>query len=275
MQHNEDFYINRKKKSSHLGGEDGESWAVSYSDLLMVLMSFFIVFFNMEEEPVDSGLTQLIYTFHEDSEMKQVNPKTGELIEDVQSKQKGKNKKLFSGFEDFFGNKEDKSRKISSLSEGEGAKKVKLTNEQIQKLKEDNSTFFVIDKTKNKGASGNGSSKSGVAANGLMIDFSSNMYGIGEYNLSDKSKDEIKVILEKIKPLKNKFNLVFIGHSDQIPMAANKKVIDSNLILSSLRAAKAVEYAIMLGYDPIWVSAQGVGEYSRNSRSLSLRVMER
>lgn len=269
MQRNdEDMYIIREKKAQKNEHHENESWAVSYSDLLMVLMSFFIVFFNMDDTPTDDGLNQLIYKFHNHTNLKEINPTTNELItkEDMPKKniRIGKN---FSSLNEMFDESKDK-RAPSSLDKNVNGNFKKLSQDEMNKLRKENATFFVIN-NENVGA------ESKKATKGLLVDFSSDLYRVGEYELNEKSKKEIKTILENIDPKNSKFNLVFIGHSDTIPISGHRAVIDSNLILSSLRAAKAVEFAINLGYDPVWVSAQGVGEYTRNTRSLSLRVIER
>jgi hypothetical protein len=36
-----------------------------------------------------------------------------------------------------------------------------------------------------------------------------------------------------------------------------------------------VEFALNLGFDPRAVTGQGAGEFSRNTRSLSIRITER
>ena len=107
------------------------------------------------------------------------------------------------------------------------------------------------------------------------IDCPDNIYRNGKYNISDTHKKQLVELFEAIKPYQEHINLVFIGHTDQTPIKSKFGVIESNLILSHLRAAKAVEFAIEKGFDPMWVSSQGLSEYTRNTRSLSVRIMER
>ena len=42
-----------------LNVDESTSWAVSYSDMLMVLMSFFIIFFSYDESKRETGLSQI------------------------------------------------------------------------------------------------------------------------------------------------------------------------------------------------------------------------
>ncbi len=45
---------------AHIEEGDGHLWAVSYADLLMVLMSFFIIFFSFKDESKDNGQDGLL-----------------------------------------------------------------------------------------------------------------------------------------------------------------------------------------------------------------------
>ncbi len=45
----EDLQVERRR-SSHGPAHGGEGWAVSYADMLMVLLSFFVMFFSLKEE---------------------------------------------------------------------------------------------------------------------------------------------------------------------------------------------------------------------------------
>lgn len=48
-----------RKTNLKVDGGDGHSWAVSYADLLMVLLSFFVIFFSLSEENPDTAHEQL------------------------------------------------------------------------------------------------------------------------------------------------------------------------------------------------------------------------
>lgn len=48
-----------RKTNIKIDAGDGHGWAVSYADLLMVLLSFFVIFFSLSEENPDSVQDQL------------------------------------------------------------------------------------------------------------------------------------------------------------------------------------------------------------------------
>ncbi len=109
----------------------------------------------------------------------------------------------------------------------------------------------------------------------LLINFPDDIYGVGQYNVTPDIKSRLDNFLRSLKPYSEKVALVFIGHTDKRPVAGQKQIINSNFVLSSVRANRALEYALQQGFDPRWVAAQGVGEYVRQTRSLSIRIIER
>lgn len=236
----------RKHKHSNLHEGEGEGWAVSYSDLLMVLMSFFIIFYNTDDTKKDridkiiaalksSGIKSTVVKENK----KEADPKTS----DAQAKEG-----------------EEGQRSIAAIS---------LDTVMISKIKPEKDDAGKWSKLLKKG---NDASK---YKGGVLIDLPDNIYRNGKYNISDTHKKQLVELFEAIKPYQEHINLVFIGHTDQTPIKSKFGVIESNLILSHLRAAKAVEFAIEKGFDPMWVSSQGLSEYTRNTRSLSVRIMER
>jgi flagellar motor protein MotB len=276
------FIQNRKKHKSTLGDEPGEGvWAVSYADLLMVLMSFFIIFFSLEGDQSKNNKTQamddIVYELQTDLFALQKNS-SGEKLTAAQSIKTRRAPAGITVLNSF--NKDIKSpseTKVLSKHQVDTAsqsvnKCLKGTEKQCEPTKLDDAiSFYSIGSPDPKTA------KASTIKNnkGIMIDFPKDIFAPGAFNLSDKTQAEVVNVLSKLRPHMGKINLVFVGHTDEIPMGANRKVINSNLVLSSLRASKAVEIAIKNGFDPVWVSAQGVGEHNRNSRTLSLRVVMR
>lgn len=237
----EEVIPTRRRRSSHssIHEGEGEGWAVSYSDLLMVLMSFFIIFYNTDDstgEKIDSVLKELNLqgiTVNKESLTKEEKEA---LIQD------------------------DFARKVASL-ELDGVTISKIQPEKVSTGKWNKLLKKGNDAAKYKG--------------GIIIDLPDNIFANGKFELSNKTQKSLDHLLEVIKPYHQHLNLVFIGHTDAAPVNSKIGVIDSNLILSHVRAAKAVEYATGKGFDPMWVSSQGLSEFTRNTRSLSIRIMER
>jgi chemotaxis protein MotB len=244
-----------KKRKGH--EESAESWAVSYADLLMVLMSFFIVFFSLEEKKSGEFLLSSIVAGLKDHTGAQILDEKGTPIS-------GKSEKLFPGF---VSTPDSEGREPASVAPANLKPNFTIIISKLESPESDkNPAQPNVDSVP----------KNSVAQKtGLQIDLVENIYSPGSYEMSQEAKTQLEKVLAGLLPFKEKINLVFVGHTDAVPIKAGKNVIESNMILSSLRASKAVEMALSKGYNPYWVSAQGFAEYSRNTRSLSLRVMER
>lgn len=52
-------HVRIEHKRVELSTDDSQSWAVSYSDMLMVLMSFFVLFFSYDEKKRDSMISDI------------------------------------------------------------------------------------------------------------------------------------------------------------------------------------------------------------------------
>lgn len=224
----------RRRQKSHIEGHE-EGWAVSYADLLMVLMSFFIIFFNQEDK-VQSVIGDIVIGLgHDLTEGKQLSSENNYLLHNFNENTPRKPAS----------NHLDLNITELKTSTGKGDQKGAHTNKVSDKV------------------------------NGILVDLSDNIFAKGEFTINKNVTKELDYILQKLKPYKDKVNIVFIGHSDSTPMAEQRKIIRDNMILSSLRASSAVEYTINKGFAPYWVSAQGRAEYGRSTRSLSVRVIER
>lgn len=240
--------MRRSSKKRHIE-EHEESWAVSYADLLMVLMSFFIVFFNIESGKGENE-NELVDIISKPF-------KTGDA-----SKAKGR---------ELSGNK--KSGEIAALVN----LKKDLRGLDINVLGIDSSGNTVRNKNDN-GISSDFDKEVTTSVDkirGLLVELPDDVFNIGSYRVNSEIESYIDSILDKISKYSEKITIVAIGHSDRIPMRSGKRVVDSNFVLSSLRASKAVEYIVSKGYDKNWVFGQAVSVENRATRSLTLKIYER
>jgi len=234
----QDFQVARNRR---LYKEDNEvpsvsgDWAVSYSDLLMILIVFFIIFFNVEHAKKTDVVQKVIISLQKEL----ASAATGTSGQNSRTVASVRGKSNFTY--EVIGNK-------------------KSTNAKIKK----SWSKIFNSKSKNKGEK-----------NGVFIELSDDLFNRGNYQLTENAKSEIKLILRAVKPYKESVSIVFIGHTDNVRVNPNAKIIDSNMVLSSLRASKAVEFATNNGFDKFWVSAQGMADNNRNTRSLSIRILER
>lgn len=111
---------------------------------------------------------------------------------------------------------------------------------------------------------------------GILVHLPDNLYPAGEFALNDRAKESLAKLLARIEPYAGQLTLTLIGHADAQPLLVHREaIVDSNLVLSSLRASRAAEFVMESGFDPRAVLTQGAGEYERSTRSLSIRISDR
>lgn len=240
--------MRRNSKKRHIEDHE-ESWAVSYADLLMVLMSFFIVFFNIESGKGD-GETELVDIISKPFKSKEVLENKGRATSGSAS-----------------------SGDISSMAK---LKEV-LKGLNVNTIGIDKDGKTIRDKDENGLSSDldKNDTSSTKKIRGLLVELPNNVFSPGSYRMHSEIEGYIDSVLEKLRDYNEKIAIVAIGHADRVPVSAGKKVIDSNFVLSSLRASKAVEYIVSKGYDKNWVFGQAVSVENRATRSLTLKIYER
>lgn len=205
--------------------ESGEmtGWAVSYSDLLMVLLAFFILYFRFGDQESASILHSVVRDLDSSGQTKGGVPGGG----------------------------------LAKLASGQGernsAGNLKGVLEQ---------SGFAIEQS--------------ALNDSLIVHFPDGFFRPGQYQVGPMQQKRLIKLLNVLEPHRDALDLVFIGHTDSAAIAPGKgKFVDSNLVLSNLRAARAAEFALLKGFDPRHVSSEGVGEFRRSMRSISLKVVER
>ena len=205
-------------------------WAVSYSDLLMVLLAFFVLYFRFGEQESSSILNNVVRQLDSQAAARLANAQSAGAV----------SQNAAAG---------DTVASAPSLS----AKQLRTAIE---------TAGLKIEESALKGS--------------LTIHFSDQFFAPGQYQLTLKQNEKLQQLLSLLEPYRSQIDLVFIGHTDTSAIATGrKKVVDSNLVLSNLRAARAAEFALLKGFDPQHVSSEGVGQYRRATRSLSVKIVER
>lgn len=112
------------------------------------------------------------------------------------------------------------------------------------------------------------------AGTSLVIHFGDGIYKPGKYEVTGAAfKAALRVVAEAVRPYQNDTNIVFIGHADSRPLSpALRARVGSNMILSSLRAASAAAYVLGLGARADTIMTQGADAYGRGSRTLSIKI---
>jgi len=210
------------------------AWAVSYCDLLMVLLCFFIIFFESEE-----------LTGHSAAIIKRITVDLVAMVKDSltppqEAVKPGVKMKV----------EESEAREYETdMEQVSGRIKPLLPGFSLKIIKENMGSVFVIN-------------------------FPKNIYKSGQYKVNDNIKHYLDMIVKTMVPYIGQVIITFVGHTDTVPMKEGKEVIDTNLILSNLRASKAMEYVIRKGHDPDFFYSRGSVESTRATRSLSIHIRE-
>ena len=213
-----------QRPKSQLSSEENQNWAVSYSDMLMVLMSFFIIFFSFNEEHPEKNIIRQI-----SSQMHHQKPETGSLEKSQPHK-----------------------KTLPVTTENTSLQNISIAFKQ------------------NNIELSNGNDQSS-----LTVHLKDQLYSKRQFVIEGQVKDELKKVLQILLPYKDKLQITLIGHSDQLALSNAGFYLASNLDLSSLRASRALSFAIEEGYDPSQLTIQAATDQSRNTRSLSIKVVSR
>jgi len=107
----------------------------------------------------------------------------------------------------------------------------------------------------------------------LILTFPDNSYEMGKIYLNDQIKGKLSNVLKVLEKNINKIEIIFVGHTDSVPVIQDKKnIVEDNYDLSVLRASKALQFALHEGILPSHVAAKGAAEVVRNSRTLSMII---
>jgi flagellar motor protein MotB len=254
-----------RKQSEHLEEGDGHLWAVSYADLLMVLLAFFVIFASFEnEEAAGRGWMEIVMGLKNSGALKARDAGTGSKDGGPLAGQSqglgtadGGQPSLNKGLSEFL-----KARERNDLTGGSGKESGVSPDKGLSLLKSalENNLPAQIE-------------VNGEMMNILLAD---NIFPLREYRLTAEVRRELAKIIEALKPYTDELEIVVIGHSDSMAFASRKnEYLGDNFDLSSLRALRGLQFILSLGWPQDQLSAQGAADGLRDSRSLSLRVMKK
>lgn len=214
---------------------DGHLWAVSYADLLMVLMCFFVVYFSFTDAPPESGDTR---------DLQQI----ALGIEGGQSVKPGP-----AG---------DKDSGTTAAGAASGAAAgVAVAASTAEKIPIDGKAL------RDLGA------RTHIEDKYLYIDLPDNIFPTKKFSLDQQTKESLNKIYKTLGSIQNKIEVIVIGHSDSSAIREPiNPYLSNNFDLSSLRALRGLQHLLTLGFPAANASAQGSADGTRNSRSLSLRI---
>ncbi len=250
-----------RKPSTQLAADDGQNWAVSYADMLMVLMSFFVIFFSFEGKQKESLLSKLAIEMQAKSDKAIVSAPQG--TENTGGSNGGAAQQA-GGSSTGEQTPQQAAQQQAAQQQAAQQQAAQQQAEQTEQTMNSISTqlekqLFTVSKEAN--------------VEQLTVHLSDQIYGRRQFALNPKLENELNQIFEIVKPHKDKVRIIFIGHSDSLPLTASGSYLANNLDLSSLRASRAISYATSRGFDARNLSIAAVAANMRNSRSLSLKIV--
>jgi len=233
MQH---FMHNYHSRDNNEGmEEEGHSWAVSYADFLMTLLSFFIIFFSISNKEENLELKALLAKLQ--SQQK----------EEIKLKEDEVKKTLFMTNKDA----QDglpRTKKYGDLRSDQFENSLTRLGITIEYMEDEG--FFILK-------------------------LPNNMYAPGEVALNKNGKALMEKFFHTIKPFAIAVDVTIVGHTDQSQISKRNpaSLIQNNFDLSVLRASKALEFAVTELKFPIdRIAAKGSADIKRSSRSLSVVI---
>ncbi|SHO50922.1 chemotaxis protein MotB [Anaerocolumna xylanovorans DSM 12503] len=234
--------MKKKEKKS----ENSERWLFTYSDMITLLMIFFIMLYsisNVNQQKYDELAASLSSAFGAGD-----NAQGGSIIP--------KGSGILNGGKEAL-NQGNYNGKGNASGQGDG------TGEDIENITEVSKEEFIQLKDWLYDAIGNGEFKDNldisVQESGIVITLSNDiLFDSGQAEIKDDMKKNLDVIAKLLKQVDNKIEIA--GHTDNVPI--NRGVFTSNWQLSVQRAANVVEYlADEYGIAPKRLKASGYGEY--------------
>jgi|GEM_PF-1260067 len=221
--------------------EESHGWAISYSDLLMVLMSFFVLFFSFEEKKPEEIIDEIALSIRKDQ------------IGTDETKQSGSEGGGAGGV--------DSASKAAPVETSPTAKTENSMADdlgaRLQKIVDDSQELVKLEKR----------------ATGFDVVFKDNLFSPGEYGLGREEQKRVLRLLDVLVPYQDRIDVFFVGHADSQPLARSKsEIISNNFVLSSLRATSALTLALQHGFSSERIFAQAHADNTEQLRTISLRI---
>jgi flagellar motor protein MotB len=227
-----------------IASDDQHGWAVSYSDLLMVLMSFFVLFFSFD--PVEKS-----------GEKKDV-------IREISTVLMKKTDTHASGVPS------DTTQTDAGAGTGGSTAPVSAQETQVTP-KERSVPLNAALEAAVKSLGSNYSMES--ERDFLTVHLKDNVYAPRSRAVTGDVRDSLESLLLELKPFAANIDIYFIGHADTMQFGSTRGLVNDNHILSALRATEALEFAISMGFPSNRLFSTGAAENMRSSRTLSIKVV--
>lgn len=218
-------------------GANSQGWAISYADLLMVLLCLFIGLSVVDDSDRtgDNLLREISVSFKKGESVagKTVTGDAGgNLTVDAKEGMKGGASKEAKNLE---------ATIYESLSFT--LEKIGVRSELVQERNE------------------------------ILLKFETNLYEKGAINLNDESKAKLEEVLVSLDAYKGKIDLSVVGHTDRTPVRQMRTTaIQENIDLAVLRASNATKWIRDRGFPAEDLRIEVSDPQADDRRSLSLHV---
>lgn len=219
--------FDRRTRRAH---SDSHAWAVSYVDMLTLLLCFFIIFFSLKKDNVPTTFLQTIVKAFGDTKKVGVTKTSDEMTSEKEKKRSGSNTAYVSG---------------GSASSNAGGTDLSMAPEMIKKIA---LTNFAKDY-----------GKVGLARDQLIIEIPQvSFFPSAKRDLTEEGVLVTEKMIESLKPFMGKIHVTVQGHTDPRPYHGSNH--QDNWELSVLRASKVLKYFIAAGFSQEDVSAEGFAD---------------
>lgn len=214
-----------RRKKEEGGGPTGSEWLGTYSDMVTLLMTLFVLLYSMST--VDEAKVQAI--------SQAFSIMTGKSADSILQYD------IYEGSQPVLGGE---SKVENTIQQSENIDK-KNMYENVKEFVDKNQLNTTIDIAQDE--------------NGVVLQLRDNiLFESGKADLIDGSSEILDKINTLISTLPN--SIVIEGHTDNVPISTS--VYKDNWDLSTARASNVLRYFTQLkGQDPTRFSAAGYGEY--------------
>jgi flagellar motor protein MotB len=232
--------------------QDDHAWAVSYVDLLTLLLSFFIIFFSVDKGKKDGNNDYL------DMIISGMNFKKNKVTSNGIEASSSANGKTSSAE----GKKNHQTRGIASIPSVD-EKQEELRKDGVETIPNHLKVLQKINmsnKLKDLG-------KVVYQKKSLYIEIPDvSFFHRGKKYLNKDGKKVVRNIIEMLRPYKEKIKITVQGHTDPGQYYGRKARRFNNWELSVMRAAKVLRVFMDEGYNSDALSAEGFASHKKHSR---------
>ena len=255
-----ELQVTRKSPDhSGAGGHGGEgSWAVSYADLLMVLLSFFVMFFTFKEqnpETVEAEIIKVARTMRGTP----VPQRTPQLdLEDIETQEVE---------DDQAGVPVAKGQEVKGSATPDPTKSsVGITNGTAPATEEDPRLLEISKALQIDGVRVTNDKTQ------LIVTMDNSAFEPASYLLSISLQQRINDVLRQLRPYFGAIQLTVVGHADRAALRSKSDLMQDNFDLSSIRALRVLKYVVGRGFPENRASARASSFFDRDARSISMVI---